>query len=277
MFKIGDFSKLTQVSIRMLRYYDEMGLLKPAKVDEFTGYRLYSISQISKLNKIIALRDVGFLVADIALILEENNDDIIFKKLEEKKQELLDTIYFENQKLLRLESMIKSIEMESVKMEYEVKLKAIPSYKVISLRRIIPAYNCEGMLWGDLGKFVERENIHCSSSNVAFAIYHDREYKERDVDTEVVMAVDEFGESNGEFIFRETEAVPCIASIMVPGPFENIAPAFESLANWLEKNENYTMTGTSRQVCHKGPWNENNPEDYLTEIQVPVEKVEKYR
>lgn len=275
MFKIGDFSKLTQVSIRMIRYYDEMGLLKPAKVDKFTGYRLYSTNQIATLNKIIALRDVGFLVADIALILDENNNDIIFKKLEEKKQEVLSTICSENQKLLRLESMIKSIEMESVKMQYEIKLKAIPSYKVISLRRIIPAYNCEGMLWRDLSRFVEKEKIQCSETMVSFAIYHDREYKESNVDTEVVMAVDKLGEDKGEFIFRETEAVPCVASIMVTGPFENIAPAFESLAKWLDQNKSYTMTGTSRQVCHKGPWNESNPEDYLTEIQVPVEKVAK--
>ena len=58
MFKIGEFSKLTQVSIRMLRYYDEMGIFKPEKVDTFTGYRMYSASQIPTLQKIIILRDI---------------------------------------------------------------------------------------------------------------------------------------------------------------------------------------------------------------------------
>jgi DNA-binding transcriptional MerR regulator len=61
MFRIGEFSKLTQVSIRMLRYYDETGLLRPAKTDRFTNYRLYSIAQIPVLNKIIFMRDLGFL------------------------------------------------------------------------------------------------------------------------------------------------------------------------------------------------------------------------
>ncbi|MDB2130906.1 MerR family transcriptional regulator, partial [Enterocloster clostridioformis] len=56
MFKIGGFSKLTQVSTRMLRYYDETGLLKPAKIDSLTGYRMYSAEQISTLNRIIYLR-----------------------------------------------------------------------------------------------------------------------------------------------------------------------------------------------------------------------------
>lgn len=77
MFKIGEFSKLTQVSTRMLRYYDEMGLLKPAKIDSLTGYRMYSAEQISTLNRIIYLRDSGFNVAEIALSLDYSNNDII--------------------------------------------------------------------------------------------------------------------------------------------------------------------------------------------------------
>lgn len=72
MFKIGDFSKLTLVSVRMLRYYDELGLLKPASIDRFSGYRYYSASQISRLNRIVKLRDMGFLVAEIAELLDDN-------------------------------------------------------------------------------------------------------------------------------------------------------------------------------------------------------------
>lgn len=64
MFKIGEFSKLTQVSVRMLRYYDETGLLKPAEINKYTGYRMYSIEQIETLNKILFLRDTGFSVAE---------------------------------------------------------------------------------------------------------------------------------------------------------------------------------------------------------------------
>ena len=69
MFKIGEFSKLTQVSVRMLRYYDENGLLKPAQTDTFTNYRLYAALQIPTLNKIIFLRDLGFTVSEISIAL----------------------------------------------------------------------------------------------------------------------------------------------------------------------------------------------------------------
>lgn len=74
MFKIGDFSKLTRVSVRMLRYYDEVGLFKPAKIDDFTGYRYYSAKQISDINLIVSLRDMSFNVADIAMLMKEKSE-----------------------------------------------------------------------------------------------------------------------------------------------------------------------------------------------------------
>ncbi len=82
MFKIGEFSKLTQVSARMLRYYDETGLLKPAVVDSWTGYRMYSAKQIPVLNKIIYLRDSGFNRAEIAFALKQDNGNSILDQLD---------------------------------------------------------------------------------------------------------------------------------------------------------------------------------------------------
>ena len=81
MFKIGEFSKLTQVSIRMLRYYDEIGLLKPASIDLFTGYRMYSADQIPLLQKIILLRDTKFSTSEIKdMILTNEEINITTKK-----------------------------------------------------------------------------------------------------------------------------------------------------------------------------------------------------
>jgi len=84
MFKIGEFSKLAQVSIRMLRYYDETGLLKPAETDYATNYRLYSTEQIPVLNKIIFLRDLGFNVSEISRVLNNWNDKTVSTLLDEK-------------------------------------------------------------------------------------------------------------------------------------------------------------------------------------------------
>ena len=158
MFKIGEFSKLTQVSIRMLRYYDETGLLKPAKTDKFTNYRLYAMDQIPV-------------------------------------------------------------------------------------------------------------------SSDTFTIYHDMDYREKDVDMEICAPVARMGENINRFVYRNTEPVPIMACTMVYGSFENIAGAFLSFANWLQEHNQYKMAGTSRQIVHRGPWNEDSPDKYLTEIQVPLVKI----
>ena len=80
MFRIGEFSKLVQVSIRMLRYYDEVGLLTPAEVDKWTGHRLYSVKQIPRLNKILYLRDSGLNVSEIALALTMDEQSLLRQK-----------------------------------------------------------------------------------------------------------------------------------------------------------------------------------------------------
>ena len=102
MFKIGDFSKLTLVSIRMLRYYDEVGLFKPAEIDAFTGYRYYSAKQISTLNLIISLRDMGFTVSDIAIAIKEQSDEKLKNLLKQKEDEVKNNIKAEEEKLRKI-------------------------------------------------------------------------------------------------------------------------------------------------------------------------------
>src|SRR5262245_23854143 len=71
MFKIGEFSKLVQVPVATLRYYDQVGLLKPVEVDRFTGYRYYSASQLPRLHRILALKGLGFSLEQISAVLAE--------------------------------------------------------------------------------------------------------------------------------------------------------------------------------------------------------------
>lgn len=269
MFKIGDFSRLAKVSVRMLRYYDELGLLKPAEVDRFTGYRFYTTSQISKVNKIVKLRGMGFNMSEITEILDEQDDAVLLAVLQSKKQQIEEAISCDKRRIKDIEQLIGSVGKEVVSMNYNVIIKTIPACKVVSLRGVIPAYDSEGELWGRLGEFMGRNRI--SGSGLSFAMYHDGEYKESDVDVEVATCINNLEEDKEGFTFRELEAVHSMASLMVPGSFRNIDPAFRSLAEWLESN-GYEMAGITRQVCHKGPWNEENEENFLTEIQIPVNK-----
>ena len=88
MFKIGEFSRLTQVSVRMLRYYDKNNLLKPEKIDQFTGYRYYSSGQIRDLHKIIFLRDLGYSTVEILNAIKNWNSSFMRKQMENKKLEI---------------------------------------------------------------------------------------------------------------------------------------------------------------------------------------------
>ncbi len=271
MFKIGEFSKLTQVSIRMLRYYDETGLLKPAEIDKFTNYRLYSIEQISCLNKIIFLRDLGFTVAEIASALNQWNNEFITAQLNNKRLEIENTIKAQQDKLSKIELAKKDILQEKMTIHYNVSIKSVPSYQVFSLRRIVPDYYAEGLLWKEMSCFAAENNIAISDNT--FTIYHDTDYREKNVNIEICAPVTRMGKDAGGFTYRNTESVPIMACTMVYGSFENIADAYLAFAGWLQEHNQYKMTGQSRQIIHRGPWNEEIPDQYLTEIQIPLKNI----
>lgn len=267
MFRIGDFSKLTRVSVRMLRYYDEMNLFRPFYVDDFTGYRYYSASQIPKLNVIVSLRDMGFNVSDIISALSAGSDDILKKMLFDKKNEILLNIKNEKNRLIKIDSSIKNLKKERVNMNYNVTLKSVPSYKVISLKGTIPSYSEEGILWKKLIEYIQKKKITCT--DVSYASYFDEGYKEGEVQVEVVIGVKKLLKSEGDFIFKETEPVKKCASILVAGDYSNITPSYNFLGKWIEEN-GYMMCGNPRQSTIRGHWNENDTKNYLTEIQIPI-------
>jgi len=271
MFKIGEFSKLTQVSIRMLRYYDETGLLKPAEIDKFTSYRLYSTEQIPVLNKIIFLRDLGFNVSEISVALNEWSNEYIHKLLDNKHLEIQRSIKAEQDKLAKIELAKRDIQQEKIKTHYNVSIKAIPSYQVFSLRKAVSDYYAEGALWKDLLDFADRNKIILSGND--FSIYHDPDHREKDVDIEVCAPVVHMGIDADGFTFRQTEPVSTMACTMVYGHFENISGAYIGFASWLQEHSQYNMGEHSRQIVHRGPWNEENPDKWLTEIQIPLEKI----
>jgi DNA-binding transcriptional MerR regulator len=267
MFKIGDFSKLTHVSIRMLRYYDEQDLLKPALVDEINLYRFYSAKQMGRLFRIVYFRDMGFGTVEIRNMLAAEDQETVFAMLADKHSEIEANLVSEEKKLMRLKDAMDKIGEERKTMDYQVELKSVPSYQVVSLREIIPHYDDEGMLWYKLSEYIKKEQLACSKT--CFATYHDEGYKEENVDVEVVIETQEARASEGPIRYYLTDPIETAASILVPGEYTNIAPAFAYLGEWIEEN-GHSIVGNAREVQLHGPWDRENPDDYLTEIQVPV-------
>ena len=109
MIRIGDFSKLSRVSVKALRYYDEMGLLKPVSVDRFTGYRLYEYSQLSALNRILALKELGFSLEEIGRLLDDGlSVEQMRGMLKLRETEARQRVREETERLERIESRLRA-------------------------------------------------------------------------------------------------------------------------------------------------------------------------
>jgi len=122
MIRIGEFSRLSQTPVSTLRYYDEVGLLKPVEVDHFTGYRYYTIDQLARLNRILALKNLEFSLAEIIHLLA---DDLpahqVHRMLKNKRAALLDQTQDNNEKVDRLDAWLKHIEMENNMTAYTIR------------------------------------------------------------------------------------------------------------------------------------------------------------
>lgn len=267
MLKIGEFSKLTQISIRMLRYYDETGLLKPAAIDPQTGYRLYSSDQLTRLNQILTLRDCGFTISEISAMM--GSQSLSPALIEAKQKEIQQIIAAEQIKLKRLESLKQRQSQGHFADPVQIVIKAVPACHVLSLRRVIPDYYAEGALWQAMAAFVQAERL--TAVGQAFSIFHDEAYQEKNVDVELCLPVKQSGKNQGDFRFRDVEGRAAMASTFVCGPFSEIAGAYRAFVRWLEENGSH-LDGPDRQIVHRGPWNETDPRQYLTEIQIPVRK-----
>jgi len=139
MIKIGDFARLSQVSVVTLRYYDEMDLLKPVKVDAFTGYRFYSASQLPRLNRILALKDLGFALEQIKLMLADGlTHEQLRSMLTIQRDEVEQRLADEQGRLSRIEARLRQIEMENKMPNYDVVIKTVPAMLVAARRITIP-------------------------------------------------------------------------------------------------------------------------------------------
>ena len=271
MFKIGEFSKPVRISPRMLRHYEKCGLLCPAEIDKFTGYRQYSAGQIPLVKRIVTLRDLGFSIGEIGDILP-NFDDVAYMDnvLRTKAALVRRTIEAERAKLEQLTQLGQRVREERYQMIYDVELKKIPAVKVLSLRGIIPKYSMEGMLWEELGKFITENGIACHSDG--YSTYFDEAYMDANPDVEVAIPVDALGESKGKIVFREYREIPLAATLRFSGPFDGgYDAAGEKLAVWMEKN-GYEFSGSLRGHVLVSPDDAADPEKWVTELQAPVVK-----
>ncbi|HEX2988302.1 MAG TPA: MerR family transcriptional regulator [Chloroflexota bacterium] len=268
--KIGDFSKLTQLSVKALRYYDEIGLLKPTEVDRFTGYRYYSVQQLPRLNRLLALKDLGLSLDQIANMLDGDLPAAQIRGMLRLKQaEIQQRVDEERGRLARVEARLREIEREGTMSNYDVVTKKIEPQLVASLRRVVPSYGQVGPLFGELYATAGRRGL--KPTDAPIAVYYDPEYREKDVDVEACAPIDPSSAQQAPDIVRELPGIDTAACILHQGSYETLVNSYTALHQWLEAN-GYQICGPNREIYLHTPEMEGGNSAMMTEIQFPIEK-----
>jgi DNA-binding transcriptional MerR regulator len=283
MFKIGDFSQLGQVSVRMLRHYDELGLLKPAYVDQWTDYRYYMIEQLPRLHRILALKDLGLPLDQIGHLLDDDVPLPYLRRLLETRQAELDrTIQAEQARLQRVATRLQELEVTGKPSPYDVVVKRIDTLSFVSTRTIVPSvaemppyrHNLSAALYSWL------ERHHLTPAGPEIVLYHLQEFIETDIDMEygVVMprAALKYRVTNrlpAEVNVRELPAVEAMACVVHSGMIHDVPRALSALYRWVGTN-GYSSAGAYRELHLWGRETDSvNITPVTVELQLPIARI----
>jgi DNA-binding transcriptional MerR regulator len=269
MLKIRDFARLGQVSVRTLRYYDELGLLTPVQVDRYTGYRLYSATQLPQLYRILVLKDLGCSLDEIALLLRADQSASRLRALlQQKRAELQRQLQDEQARLQRVEARILQIEQEIVMPSYEIVLKRADALTVAALRGHVRADHEVDLLFTEV--YAHLRHFPVTYPAPAIAIWDDQDRGIDDAGFDVVAAVPIAGAAapSARIVIETLPAVERMACVVHHGSLDQLAQAYDSLYGWAHAN-GYRVVGASRTVAVQVD-RSAHPQDGVIEVQLPI-------
>ena len=263
MLKIGEFSKLSHLTVKALRFYEKKGLLIPKTVDEWTGYRFYETRQLEDAAKIKAYRQLDLSIDEIKAVMDGGDIKAVFAKKARDLQSQREEID------VRL-SIIKTI-LEDESMKYQVTVKEIPSAIVYYAETTLEKYSDAMEFIPKCGEECRKlnPNLKCTNPPYEFCEYLDGEYKETNIRIRHSQAVETAGRESELIKFREIPAAK-VLSILHKGAYEQIGEAYAFIMKYADDN-GYKVAGLARECYIDGIWNKESVEDWLTEIQLPVE------
>lgn len=269
MIRIGDFARLGQVSVVTLRHYDEIGLLKPVQVDSFTGYRYYSINQLTELNHILALKDLGFSLDQIIQVFNGLTGDQLKGMLKLKQIEVQQQLVEEQARLYRIRVRLKQIDLEDAMPNYEVVLKSVPSQLIASRKVTIPTNDQVSIYLDEAYRdvYTHIRTQGAKDIGACFAVWHQPAAILANEVAEAAVPIDRAMPSSEHVKVYELPQAD-VASAIHHGDFEDFTQLHATLLDWIETH-NYQVIGPYREIYanHNEDMNEST-----TEIQYPVVK-----
>lgn len=263
MLQIGDFSKLSQVTIKALRHYDKLGLLIPAHVDATTGYRYYTVEQLPRLNRIIALKALGFSLEQVRRLLEDDlSPDQLRGMLKLREAE----VQHDMAQLEVIRARLQQIALEGQLGRYDCIIKHLPAQRLASIRRTVPSYPAVGAVIGELFSTLYAQGL--TPHGPPFTIYHDRDYRPTNADVEVGVAIGSGGTAGGILRLWD-EAAHTVATTVHHGSYSTLHSAYAALTQWMQTGA-YVATGPNREFYLVGPDGQRPTEQYVTELHYPI-------
>ena len=273
MLKIGEFAHIGQVSVATLRHYDQYGLLKPTTLDPETGYRYYTLDQLPHLNRILALKDLGFPLEQIAQFLENDLSleqlQGMFQLKQTQTQLMIDT---EQARLSRIAARLHQIEQEGKMPIYEVLLKEVTTLHIASIRATIPLPLQSGTkhLYTKIIAYLNQQHIQHTQPPI-LVLYSRSEQRDDGlyIDAEAAIPLPIELPSNPQINSRIMPG-GLMASTIHTGDDLSMGQAYAALHRWMIENT-YTFVGPPRQL-HLHRDEHMHPDQYVTEVQFPVAK-----
>lgn len=266
LLPIGRFSKITRLTVKALRYYDETDLLKPALVDSETGYRYYSLAQAMEAERIRLLRSLDIPVEEIPGILRQADPAIVKSQIDRHRIRVENQVVHYRQVLASLETLLTE---KGGLMRYEIRTRETVPQPLISVRTHIAMSNIGqemGRAFGELYKYLGRSFRR--PAGPPFSIYHDPEFKEEDCDIEICVPTKKLLAGKTNIIARELPA-GSVAYTLHTGAYENIGSAYQALVGWIQEHGRETA-GPPRETYLVGPTQTDDPAAFQTEIAWPL-------
>lgn len=265
MLPIGTFSKLSNVTTKTLRYYDEINLLKPMYVNSENNYRFYSVDQLSDVLLINRLKKYLFSLEEISEVLTKQYDDIFLYKLIKQKQENIEN------NISDFNTILQQMNRDISKLERGLSIMSHTENLDIKLIETNPQtilYVREKLNVDDYGKLMGKlyEKIYSQKLKVLGApltIYHDMEYNPNNYDMEVAIPIEQNIDGT-----RVLDGGLCVIGTL-KGPYSELPSMYAKMSQWIEK-EGYEIAGPTYEIYLTDPHTNISPDDYVTEVYFPV-------
>ncbi|MFF3491810.1 MerR family transcriptional regulator [Streptomyces sp. NPDC002795] len=269
MFTIGEFARHGRVSVRMLRHYDAMGLLRPAHVDPATGYRRYAAAQLARLNRVIALKDLGFTLEQVGELLDEKIDSGQLRAMLRMRRADLETeMAAAAARLTGVEARLRSIESEGFMPTDDVVIKRLPPVRVAQLTAVAPDFEPGSIgpviqpLYGELFQRLDAAGIRPTGPGVAR--YEDAPGGGILIHAGVEVAA--APREDGGLRILDVPPVERAATLVHRGSMDAILPSAQTLARWIDAH-GHRSAGYPREISLECP---EDPKEWVTELQEPL-------